>query len=136
MAGKLTEAELLACTVQEVAHLNGGREWFGYIHRCVQHPRLTRLDKYVRKTRGVASTWRVDLKPVADLAEAAKILSTPYAPSADEIALLAEVPDEYTLFEMWVRFVPLAEVGLVEFSNGECRRTDAGRAALATKEGE
>lgn len=118
----MTEADLLKCTMRETTHLNGGKEWFGYIHRCNQHPRLTRMDKYIRKTRGVESTWRVDSKPVANLAEAAERLSIPYSPTPEELALLAEVPHEYTLLENRSRFTPLCDVGLVEFKDGKCRR--------------
>lgn len=126
----MNEADLLKCTTRETAHLNGGKEWFGYIHRCNEQPRLTRLDKYIRKTRGVESTWRVDGKSVADLAEAAKLLSTPYQPTPEELVLLALVPDDYTRLEDRVRFIPLQEVGLIEFKNGDCRRTDTGREAV------
>jgi hypothetical protein len=128
----LTEADLLKCTTHEAVHLNGGKEWFGYIHRCNQHPRLTRMDKYIRKTRGVETTWNVDGKPLADLAEAARLLSSPYEPTPDELALLSEVPDEYTRFENRSRFLPLRDVGLIEFKDGACRRTDAGRSALTS----
>ena len=131
----MTEADLLKCTTHEAAHINGGKEWFGYIHRCNQHPRLTRMDKYIRKTRSVESTWNVDGKPVADLAEAAVLLSSPYEPTPDELVLLAEVPDEYTRFEDRARFHRLQEVGLIEFKAGACRRTDAGRSALPRPDG-
>lgn len=130
---RVTEDDLSKCTTHESAHLNGGKEWFGYIHRCNEHPRLTRMDKYIRKTRGTESTWRIDGKPVANLAEAATLLSTPYQPTPEELALLAEVPDEYTLFEGRARFMPLRETGLIEFKDGACRRTDAGRSALSSK---
>jgi hypothetical protein len=131
----MTEADLLACTTHEAAHINGGKEFFGYIHRCNQYPRLTRMDKYIRKTRGVESTWRVDGKPVSGLAEAAELLSTPYQPAPEELRLLAEVPDEFTRMENRVRFVDLAEFGLIEFKDGACRRTDAGRSALSSQQG-
>jgi hypothetical protein len=131
----MIETDLLNCTMHESAHLNGGKEWFGYIHRCNEHPRLTRMDKYTRKNRGVESTWRVDGKPVANLAEAATLLSTPYQPTADELKLLAEVTDEYALFDGRARFLPLREVGLIEFHDGKCRRTPAGRdVVLAAKD--
>jgi hypothetical protein len=131
----MTEADLLSCTTHQSAHLNGGKEWFGYIHRCNEHPRLTRMDKYTRKTRGVESTWRVDGKPVANLAEAAELLSKTYQPTPDELKLLAEVPDEYTLLEDRVRFLPLREVGLIEARDGMIRRTASGRdAMLAAKD--
>lgn len=126
----MTEADLLKCTTHEAAHFNGGQEWFGYLHRCNQHPRLTRMDKYIRKTRGVESIWNVDGKPVADLAEAAMLLSMPYEPTPEELALLTEVSDEYTRFENRHRFTRLQEVGLIEFKGGNCRRTDSGRAAM------
>ena len=126
----MTEADLLTCTTHESAHLNGGKEWFGYIHRCNEHPRLTRMDKYFRKNRAVESTWHVDGKPVANLAEAAELLSKPYQPRPEEIALLALVPDEYTRLEGRLRFIPLREVGLIEFRDGACRRTSAGRDAM------
>lgn len=132
----MTEADLLACTTHEASHLNGGKEWFGYIHRCNQHPRLTRMDKYIRKNRSIVSTWRVDGKPVADLAEAATILSTPYQPNSDEIELLALVPDQFERLENRVRFLMLSEVGLIEFKDGACRRTDAGRSALTPSQRE
>lgn len=130
----MTEADLLKCTMREVAHYNGGTEWFGYLHRCNQHPRLTRMDKYIRKTRATESTWRVDNEPVAGLAEAAECLSKPYEPTPEELVLLAEVPDEYARFEERHRFLRLQDVGLIEFQKGACRRTDTGRAALAAKE--
>lgn len=126
----ITEAGLLNCTMHEAAHFNGGKEWFGYLKRCNQHPRLTRMDKYFRKNRGVKSVWHVDGKPVAGLAEAAELLSSPYQARPEELALLALVPDEYTRLEERSRFIPLREVGLIEFKDGACRRTDAGRAAL------
>lgn len=131
----MTEADLLKCTTHEAAHFNGGKVWFGYLHRCNQHPRLTRMDKYIRKTRAVESTWNVDGKPVADLAAAAILLSSPYEPTPDELAMLSEVPDEYTRFEDRGRFSRLQEVGLIEFKAGDCRRTDAGRSALSPADG-
>lgn len=132
----MTEADLRTCTTREEAHLNGGTEWFGYIHRCVQHPRLTRLDKYYRATRGVESTWRVDGMAVAGLAEAAEKLATPYQATAEELALLAIVPDEFTRFDKRARFIPLREGGLIEAMDGQFRRTDAGRFALFGENGQ
>lgn len=132
----MTETDLLKCTMHEAAHLNGGKEWFGYIHRCNQHPRLTRMDKYYRATRSVDSVWRVDGMAVASLAEAAEKLSTPYQATADELALLATVPDEFTRFEGRARFLQLRECGLIEAMDGKFRRTDAGRVALLGENGQ
>jgi hypothetical protein len=127
----MTEADLLKCTVHEAAHINGGKAWFGYLQRCNEHPRLTRMDRYTRGTRAVVSTWQVDGKPVAGLVEAAERLSTPYMPTPEDLTLLAEVPEEFALLENRSRFLPLRDVGLVEFKDRRCRRTETGRAALS-----
>ena len=46
--------------MREVMHINGGKDFFGYVHRCIEEPRLERYDRYDRKSRQVQSTWRVD----------------------------------------------------------------------------
>lgn len=126
----ITEADIRKCQMQQAAHLNGGADWFGYIYRCVQHPRLTRRDTYTRKDKSVKSEWHVDMQPVADLAEAATKLSVPYPVTPAQVELLKLVPIEFTLLEDRVRFVMLAEFGLVEFKNGACRLTETGKAAI------
>jgi len=129
----MTAIDLSACTMREEAHYNGGKEWFGYRHRCIQHPRLTRFDKYIRKTRSVESTFSVDGKLVANLEAAAQLLAIPYQPTPEDLELLRLVPDEWTRMEDRVRFVHLQDFGLIEFKTGDCRRTDAGRAALQSQ---
>jgi hypothetical protein len=62
-------------TLREVAHINGGSAFFGYIHQCDQQPRLQRFDRYDRKARSVTSTWRVDGKDQPDLATAVAALA-------------------------------------------------------------
>lgn len=126
----LTEADLLKCTMHQAAHFNGGKAWFGYLHRCNEHPRLTRMDRYTRATRSVESTFQVDGKPVRDLADAAVRLSTPYQPTPEDIELLKLVPDDWTRLEGRARFLPLRDVGLVEFHDGNCRLTETGKSAL------
>lgn len=64
-------------TMREEIHHNGGREWFGYTHRCVEEPRLTRFDRYEKKTRSVTSTWRVDWIDRASLEDAVEALAQP-----------------------------------------------------------
>lgn len=130
----ITETDLLKSTTREVAHYNGGKVWFGYLHRSNQYPRLARMDKYFRATRAVESTWRVDGEPVANLAEAADRLSVPYVATPEQIELLKDVPDEFTLLEERARFTPLVEFGLVEFRDGKCRRTDTGRTTITNQE--
>jgi hypothetical protein len=126
----MTEADLLKCTMREEAHFNGGKEWFGYRFRSVQHPRLSRFDKYIRATRGVESTFEVDGEPVASLQAAAELLVKPYEVQPEDIKLLNLVPDCWELLDQRARFLRLRDVGLVEFRDGSCRRTDSGRAAL------
>ena len=122
--------DLSKCTMREDAHFNGGKERFGYRLRCVEYPRLTRFDKYIRKTRDVQSTFQVDGEDVASLDVAADLLATPYQPTPDDVRLLNLLTDEWTRPEQRSRFLRLRDVGLVEFHDGNCRRTDAGRAAL------
>jgi hypothetical protein len=129
----ITEADLLKCTMREEAHFNGGKEWFGYRLRCVQHHRLTRFDKYIRATRSTQSTFEVDGEPVASLAAAAELLAKPYEVQPEDIKLLNLVPDEWALLDQRSRFLRLRDVGLVEFKDGKCRRTDTGRAALSSQ---
>jgi hypothetical protein len=127
----VTAIDLSKCTMREDAHFNGSKEWFGYRFRCVEHLRLTRFDKYIRKTRGVESTFEVDGEAVASLEAAAELLAKPYEIQPEDIALLNLVPDEFRRLERRSRFLRLRDVGLVEFKDGNCRRTDAGRTALA-----
>lgn len=126
----VTVIDLSKCTMREDAHFNGGKEWFGCRFRCIQHPRFTRFDKYIRATRAVESTFEVDGEPVASIEEAAEHLGVPYAPIPEDVALLELVPDDWTMLERRSRFLRLRDVGLVEFKNGECRRTDTGREAV------
>lgn len=61
-------------TMIEIAHYNGGRAFFAYEFQCVQQPRLTRFDRYDKRTRTVTSTWRVDNVAQPDLATAVAAL--------------------------------------------------------------
>lgn len=126
----MTAADLLKCTMREESHFNGGKEWFGYRFRCVQHPRLSRFDKYIRPIRGVKSTFEVDGEEVASLEAAAELLATPYEVLPEDRKLLALIPDDWALLDQRSRFLRLRDVGLVEFKDGKCRRTDAGRSAM------
>lgn len=130
----MTEADLLKCSMREEAHFNGGKVWFGYRYRCVQHPRLTRFDKYIRATRSTQSTFEIDGEPVASLAVAAELLAKPYEVQPEDIKLLNLITDEWTLLDRRSRFLRLRDVGLVEFQDGKCRRTDTGRAAMESSD--
>jgi len=128
----MTEADLLKCTMREDAHFNGGKVWFGYRFRCVQHPRFTRFDKYIRATRGVETTYEVDGEPVASLEAAAVALDRPYEVQPEDFKLLALVSEAWTTLERRSRFLRLRDVGLVEFEDGACRLTETGRVAIAS----
>lgn len=125
--------------MREVTHLNGGKEWFGYIHRCVEQPRLTRKDVYTRKNRSVTSEFRVDGVVVASLKDAIAALDLPPSLSLAERAILASVNDdpEDRRKEAFSDGGPndliwhfLCEKGLIEWAKGRVARTEAGRQAL------
>jgi hypothetical protein len=119
---------LQKCHMKESAHGHGTGMFF-YIHRCVEHPRLSRRDHYAKKDRSVTSTWRVDGEDVKDLAEAVEKLNRPPSLTDEERAILATVPDEWTDWRKEdlsaMRFYTLAEKGLVEWRDGKCRRAVA-----------
>lgn len=96
MSEPVTRETLATCHMRETMHLNGGKEWFGYIHQCVEHPRLSRKDKYTRKDRGVHSTWRVDGQECADLDAALAALSQPVVLTDDERDALIQWRDDFT----------------------------------------
>lgn len=132
----LTQDDLKSCHMRETVHLNGGKEWFGYIQQCVEHPRLSRLDKYTRKDRGVQSTWRVDGQDCTDLAAALEALSVPPVVTPEERAALLNWRDHfdaawaarvegYTIMKM------LSNKGLLDGKRGI---TEAGLAALQNKD--
>lgn len=80
--------------MREVAHYNGGKEWFGYRHQCIEQPRLSRMDRYLRKDRSVQSTWRVDGCDVASFDEALIELEVPPRLTIAEMRLLAHFKAE------------------------------------------
>jgi hypothetical protein len=76
--------------MREVAHINGGKDWFGYRHQCIQQPRLSRFDRYTRKDRSVASTWRVDGEDCASLTDALAKLEVPPSLTVSEMRALCQ----------------------------------------------
>ncbi|TIR34526.1 MAG: hypothetical protein E5X35_07360 [Mesorhizobium sp.] len=125
--------------MQEATHYNGGKVFFAYLHRCVEQPRLSRFDKYVKATRSSTSTWRVDGQDVATFAEAIDRLNTPPAFTAEELAFIASVPDHYDPDidigkTMDIHVADSARnKGAVEWEKGRCRRTDVGRSAMCAR---
>ena len=88
--------------LKEHAHYNGGKEWFGYGHTCVEQPRLYRMDRYTRKDRSVKSTWSVDGQDCADL--------------ADAIEKLNHDPDLTDLDRDTLTRIPICQMSRSEFS--------------------
>lgn len=146
----ITLADADMWTMREVAHYNGGKEWFGYGYTCNQNLRLYRLDRYTRKDRAVKSEWSVDGEKCADLAEAVERLNTDPIIGDDERTMLASLlpafqplgevrkrepyttlPDAVTILHHW-----LSRKGLVEAQNGHIRRTELGDKLLSTTPGD
>lgn len=44
-------------TFKEDSHYNA-KEWFGYGYTCVQHPGLTLIKRFNRKTKQITCGWR------------------------------------------------------------------------------
>lgn len=135
---RLTDADAKNWHMRESTHYNGGAVFFAYLHRCVEQPRLSRFDRYDRKTRSVTSTWRTDGIDRQSMAEAIEALNSPPAFDADEVAFLLKVPDEFTDIREgidWSLNDRVVNKGAVEWQHGRCRITPAGRAALAQEGG-
>lgn len=136
MLTEITRETTKVWTTREEQHHNGGKEFFAYVHRCVQQPRLSRYDRYERATRSSTSTWRVDGVDQVDLDAAIAALNIAPVFTAEELEILATVSDEPTdrrkdmlpNYELWN---PLKEKGAVEWNAGKVHRTDLGRAALS-----
>lgn len=131
---KLTVEDANLWHMRESAHYNGGKVFFAYLHRCVEQPRLSRFDRYERKDRSVASTWRVDGQDMASFADAVEALNTPPVFTAEELSFLAEAPLDYEPERRPGLNYELADSvrnkGAIEFDHGRYRLTKAGRALL------
>lgn len=130
MIAPRTPADLKGCHMRQTMHLNGGSEWFGYAYQCVEHPRLQRLDRYLRKDRSVESTWSADGVDHVDLQAALDALQTPPVLTEDERAALARVPAEFVRLRDVLPYQMIKALdakGLIEWSGepGLWRRADA-----------
>ena len=133
MSAKLTEADAKSWHMCEAIHYNGGAAFFAYLHRCVEQPRLSRYDRYDRKTRSVKSTWRADGQDHESFADAIEALNTPPEFTADELAFLADAPQDYEAEKRrgidYALAMRIVDKGGIEFERGRYRITDAGRLA-------
>ncbi|MBR0871172.1 hypothetical protein JQ633_12445 [Bradyrhizobium tropiciagri] len=132
-----TEADFNAWRFnRDVVHFNGGKEFFGWGHRCVDQPRLLVIDKCIRKDRSTQRSYLVDGKtPCTSLAEALAALDVAPVLTDEELRLLGTVQEEWVRPDERVPLLPLAEMGMIEWGrNAEnrvtCRLTPAGAAML------
>jgi len=140
--GLITADTIRTWRMLERAHYNGGKEWFGYGHQCIEEPRLYRIDRYKRATKTVESEWQVDGQKVADLDEAATLLNIAASPDGEECAVLLLVTPEFqrrgeikeldgyqSLSDPFKAFHYLDRKGLVEWKDGRVRLTRSGHLA-------
>lgn len=133
----LTEADFNSWRFRKnVMHLNGGKAFFGYGHRCVDQPRLLVIDKFFRKDRSTRRSYLIDDKtPCATLEEALAALSSPPVMTDEERELLRSMPADWFYPTRRAPYAFLAALGFVEWRPRDeggiaCRITPAGRAAL------
>lgn len=117
--------DLKQCTMRETVHLNGGKEFFGYVLVCNEHPRLQRVDKCYRATKKTVIQYQIDGQDVADLDEAAERLNSPPILTdqmrADLRAIGPEFGDHRKTIE-YDRLKALECRGLIEWGErGKCR---------------
>ncbi len=134
----ITQETVRNWRMRERAHYNGGKEWFGYGHQCIENPRLYRLDRYLRKDRSVKSEWQVDGLACADIDDAITRLNSPAQLVGDEKKMLdiiplgfarrdaikadprySELTDPFSLLH-W-----LDRKGFIEWQSGQVRRRDS-----------
>lgn len=134
----LTEADYKSWRfVKDAVHINGGKEFFGYGHRCIDQPRLLVIDKYFKRDRSTQRSYIIDGKlPCTSLDEALTALADPPRLEAEDLSRLRDVPDDWFRPDPRGPLLPLADMGLIEWGRDAdkkvtCRRTDAGRSYLA-----
>lgn len=130
--GKLTKEDLAACHMRELMHLNGGKDWFGYVYQCVEHPRLSRKDTYTRKEKSVQSVWHVDGSECSDIDAALAALALPVVLTDEERAALVRWRDDFdtawrSRVANYAMMRALSDKGLLDGRKGI---TETGLAAL------
>ena len=140
--GGITVETIKSWKMLERAHYNGGKEWFGYGHQCIEEPRLYRIDRYKRATKSVESEWQVDGEKVSDLEQAAERLNVEPSLLGEECAMLRLVTPEYqrrseikeldgydSIPDPFKAFHYLDRKGMVEWADGRVRLTPRGKMA-------
>lgn len=120
-------------------HYSGGAEFFGYGYRAIGEPRLKLIRRWYRKGKRRGQTedhYFVDGSHVESYAAALAALSTPPAFTPEEITTLADIGDEAADYRKTINYERLhflSAKGAIEWGPpGRCKRTDVGRAAIAT----
>jgi hypothetical protein len=120
-------------------HYNGGAKFFGYGFDAVGEPRLMMVRKWFRQgeLRGkTVDEFFVDGAKVDSYDAAIEALKTPPTFTPEEIAALSVIGDEATDHRDAVDrriLYSLRHKGAIEYAvRGRCRRTDVGRAAVAS----
>lgn len=125
---------------RNAVHFNGGKDFFGWGHRCVDQPRLLVIDKYIKKDRSTQRSYLIDSKtPCTTLAEALAALSVPPILTPEECDLLATVSPDWMVPEKRGPLLPLADMGMIEWGRDAdnkvtSRLTAAGRRQLGLSE--
>lgn len=86
--------DLKKAHMRNIQHFHGDG-FFGYVSQCVEFPRLSRLDKYIKETKSVESTFMVDGEAITDLDAAVLAMAQPPVLSDEERATLDRVPTEF-----------------------------------------
>jgi hypothetical protein len=123
---------------EDGSHYNGGKVFFGYGYRAIGEPRLKMVRRWYRQGERRGQTedhFFVDGAQVEGYTAAVEALKIPVAFTAEEVAALRMIGDEPAdlrkLIDFNIRYA-LHEKGAIEWGPpGKCRRTDAGRAAIA-----
>ena len=121
---------LRGCALRETAHYNGGRDWFGYDHECIEYPRLRRHDRYDRRSKSVSSKWFVDEAECIDIHDAAKRLQIkPVLPDEllPALALVTDEPQDFRKTEHLSAILRLRRYGMVHANKGRVTITELGR---------
>lgn len=121
-------------------HYNGGAVFFGYGYAAIGEPRLYMMRKWYRQgeRRGkTEDSFHVDGTRCDSYEAAMEALKTPPVFSAEELAALKLIGDEYARHrtsDNVLTLHALGKKGTIEWQKGECRRTDAGRRIAAERE--
>lgn len=120
----ITRDSLKGCKLRLSMHADG-RGFFADYHTCVEHPRLTRVTRYEKKTRSAAVSWHVDGLAFDSLEAAAAALNAPAILSDEQRATLDKISKDWEDLRKTLPFDvlhTLTQKGQIEWKDGKCRR--------------